>query len=45
LANGAVFGGQLTGQPGHGPAGVDEIACFGDTGREVWFRVTYKPLG
>jgi outer membrane receptor protein involved in Fe transport len=42
---GAVFGGQITGSTGRGPAGIDEIGCFADPGREVWFRVTYRPLG
>jgi iron complex outermembrane receptor protein len=43
--NGAIFDAQLTGTTGRGPAGIDEIGCFADPGREVWFRVTYRPLG
>jgi iron complex outermembrane receptor protein len=26
-----------------GPAGLDEVGCFADPGREVWLRVTWKP--
>jgi iron complex outermembrane receptor protein len=42
--NGLVFGGQITGGTGRGLAGVDEIACFIDRGREVWLRLTLRPL-
>ena len=42
---GAVLGGQITGGTGRGPAGVDEAACFIDTGRAVWLRVTLRPFG
>jgi iron complex outermembrane receptor protein len=35
---------QNTGQAVVGPAGVDQLACTVDRGREVWFRVTFRPL-
>jgi iron complex outermembrane receptor protein len=40
---GASLGGQVTGGTGRGPAGVDEIACFMDRGREIWLRLTLRP--
>jgi iron complex outermembrane receptor protein len=40
---GASLGGQVTGGTGRGPAGVDEIACFMDRGREIWIRLTLRP--
>jgi iron complex outermembrane receptor protein len=43
-ANGVIFGGQVTGGTGVGPAGVDEAECWGDVGREVWLRLTIRPL-
>ena len=43
-ANGQVLGGQITGGTGRGPAGVDELTCFIDRGREVWIRLTLKPF-
>lgn len=36
--------GDVTGGTGPGPAGVNEIACFVDSGREVWLRLTLRPL-
>jgi iron complex outermembrane receptor protein len=27
-----------------GPAGIDEVGCFMDRGREIWLRVTFKPF-
>jgi iron complex outermembrane receptor protein len=36
------FGGQITGGVGRGPAGVDELACWVDRGREVWLRLSYR---
>jgi iron complex outermembrane receptor protein len=45
IANGAVLGGQITGSTTRGPAGVDELLCFMDRGRETWLRVTFRPLG
>ena len=38
--NGGVLGGQVTGGTGRGPAGVDELTCYVDSGREVWLRLT-----
>jgi iron complex outermembrane receptor protein len=32
------------GTPAVGPAGIDEIGCFTDRGREIWLRVTFKPF-
>jgi iron complex outermembrane receptor protein len=44
-ANGAlIFGGQVAGGVTGGPAGDDYAACFPDRGREIWFRVTLRPL-
>lgn len=40
LAGGAVFGGQVTGGTGAGPAGIDQVVCWADPGREVWLRLT-----
>jgi iron complex outermembrane receptor protein len=28
-----------------GPAGLDEVGCFAERGREVWLRLTWKPFG
>jgi hypothetical protein len=42
--NANLFGGQITGGTVRGPAGVDEIACFVDRGREIWLRLTLRPL-
>jgi iron complex outermembrane receptor protein len=35
---------QLTGTTGRGPAGIDEVGCWMDRGREVWLRLTLKPF-
>jgi hypothetical protein len=35
---------EITGTNLRGPAGVDEIGCWMDRGREVWLRVTFKPF-
>lgn len=43
-ANGVLFGGEVTGGTGVGPAGVDEKECWADVGREVWLRLTIRPL-
>ena len=43
-ANGQVLGGQITGGTGVGPAGIDEVTCFVDRGRELWLRFTVRPL-
>jgi iron complex outermembrane receptor protein len=37
-------GGQATGTTGFGPAGIDEIGCYMDRGREVWLRLTLRPF-
>lgn len=42
---GSVLGGQFTGGIGRGPAGVDEVGCYGDRGRELWVRLTLRPAG
>ena len=39
---GGLAGGQITGSTGTGPAGVDEIGCYADRGREIWARVTLR---
>jgi iron complex outermembrane receptor protein len=39
-----LLGGQITGTTASGPAGIDEIDCFMDRGREVWVRITLRPL-
>jgi iron complex outermembrane receptor protein len=44
-ANGALaFGGQITGQATGGPAGSDYAACSPARGREIWVRVTVRPM-
>jgi iron complex outermembrane receptor protein len=40
---GEIFG-TIEGGTTRGPAGVGETGCFVDRGREVWFRVTFRPL-
>jgi iron complex outermembrane receptor protein len=42
--NGTVFGGQLAGGPIKGAAGSDELGCVPERGRELWLRVTFRPL-
>jgi outer membrane receptor protein involved in Fe transport len=44
VANGLVLGGQVTGGTTRGPAGVDEVGCYMDPGRELWLRVTFRPF-
>jgi outer membrane receptor protein involved in Fe transport len=51
LQNATVLGGQISGAPGpgytgpiQGPAGADEGACSVQRGREVWLRITVRPL-
>jgi iron complex outermembrane recepter protein len=41
-AGGAVFGGQITGGTGAGPAGIDQVACNTSPGRELWLRLQAK---
>jgi iron complex outermembrane receptor protein len=38
------LGGEITGGTTRGPAGVDELGCLVDRGREVWLRLTVKPF-
>jgi iron complex outermembrane receptor protein len=45
FANGAVLGGQVTGGTGRGVAGVDEVSALPKRGRELWIRLTIKPVG
>lgn len=35
-------GGQITGGTTRGVAGVDEVGCWADRGRELWVRATFK---
>lgn len=44
FANGAVLGGQVTGGTVAGPAGISQVGCFMDPGREVWLRLTFRPF-
>jgi iron complex outermembrane receptor protein len=43
--NGGVFPLSVQGGTSSGPAGISYMQCYPDPGREVWVRVTYKPLG
>ena len=43
--NGVVFGGEVTGGVTSGPAGIAEVACFADRGREIWLKLTWRPFG
>ena len=43
--NGAFLGGQVSGKATGGPAGTDGPSCAPDRGREVWLKVTWRPLG
>ncbi|WP_395395968.1 TonB-dependent receptor (plasmid) [Novosphingobium sp. BL-8A] len=40
-----LLGGQITGGNAAGPAGVDEMLCYMDPGRELWIRLTLRPFG
>ncbi len=42
LQNGASFGGVRTGATTRGPAGIDEISCRLDRGREITFRLSVR---
>ena len=44
FAGGFLFGGQNTGTNTRGPAGVDEVVCYVDPGREIWVSLTLKPF-
>ena len=39
------LGGLITGGTGVGPAGTDEINCNMRPGRELWLRLTLRPMG
>jgi outer membrane receptor protein involved in Fe transport len=41
---GLLPGSEITGTNLVGPAGIDEIGCWMDRGREVWIQLTYKPF-
>lgn len=42
--SGTIFGGQIAGGPVKGPAGSDELYCVAERGREVWLRLTFRPM-
>ncbi len=44
LQNATVLGGQISGGATQGVAGGDEGACSVQRGREIWLRVTFRPL-
>jgi iron complex outermembrane recepter protein len=44
LQNATVLGGQISGGTTQGPAGGDEGACSVQRGRELWLRVTLRPM-
>ncbi|WP_098105548.1 TonB-dependent receptor [Novosphingobium sp. PC22D] len=37
-----ALGGLITGSTVRGPAGIDEVGCYMDRGRELWIRATFK---
>jgi outer membrane receptor protein involved in Fe transport len=39
-----LLAGTITGGNTAGPAGVDELGCYMDPGRELWLRVTLRPF-
>jgi iron complex outermembrane receptor protein len=41
---GGLSGGLITGTSARGAAGIDENGCFMDRGREIWVRVTVRPM-
>ncbi|WP_395393311.1 TonB-dependent receptor [Novosphingobium sp. BL-8A] len=45
--NGQILGGQVTGSPTNaaGPAGIDEVSCVLDPGRQVFLKLTLRPFG
>jgi iron complex outermembrane receptor protein len=43
-ANASVFLGQVSGGTVRGPAGMDEVGCRPDRGREIWVRLTLRPF-
>lgn len=38
------LGGYGTGTASFGPAGIDEVGCYMDRGREFWLRLTFRPF-
>jgi iron complex outermembrane receptor protein len=42
--DGGLIGGQITGGTGRGPAGIDEVGCYMDPGRELWLQLTLRPF-
>jgi iron complex outermembrane receptor protein len=44
-ANGVILGGAEAGGVRSGIAGLDEVGCFTDPGREIWLKFTYRPTG
>jgi len=44
VAGGLFFGGVVTGGPGKGPGGDDEVFGYFDRGRELWIRLTFRPM-
>jgi outer membrane receptor protein involved in Fe transport len=43
-AGGVFFPGAISGGPARGPSGQDELLGYVDRGREIWIRVTLRPL-
>jgi iron complex outermembrane receptor protein len=41
---GNIFGMPNVGKASNGPAGVDEVECWVDRGREIWLRLTLRPF-
>lgn len=44
-ATGQIFLSPTTGGAGRNAAGIDELACIVDTGRQIFLRLTLRPLG
>lgn len=44
-ATGQIFLSPTTGGAGRNAAGIDELACIVDTGRQVFLRLTLRPMG
>ncbi len=43
-AGGLLTGGTVAGGNTRGPAGIDEVICYPDAGREVWLTLTVRPF-
>ena len=41
----SVGPGVITGGPARGAAGLDEVTCVPRRGREIWIRLTVRPMG